>query len=420
MSRLPGPHEAFLGVAIARLSADPRLVGVAAGGSYLTGAMDEFSDLDLVVAVEPAAYPSVLADRLRIAGGLGPLLAGFTGEHVGEPRVLICLYGPPLLHVDLKFVSLADVADRVEDPAVLWEREGRLRAALRPGTARFPLPDMQWIEDRFWVWVHYGAAKIGRGELFEAIGFLGFLRERVLGPLTLQARGERPTGVRRLESAAPEAALRMQATLGAYSARSCAAALRAMADAYRSLRAAQAPAGLVLRAEAEKAALAYLQDLAASLPPEQGRPDFLPIGIVRNGVREAKDDGWASVQSEIRLRPELAGGLRGLEEFSHAVVVFLMHEAAFDRDAHLQRRPRDRADMPEAGIFAQRAKHRPNPVGVTTVAIERVFGDTLVVRGLDAVDGTPVLDVKPHFPAFDAPGDPRVPAWVDRLMAGYF
>src|SRR5262245_28476010 len=295
MARLREPHETFLRTAVARLSEDARLVGVAAGGSYLTGAVDEFSDLDLVVAVEPAAYESVLAERQQITGRLGPLLAAFTGEHVGEPRVLICLYGPPLLHVDLKFVSLADVAVRVEDPAVLWEREGQLSAALRVGTPRYPQPDRQWIEDRFWVWVHYGAAKIGRGELFEALDFLGFLRAQVLGPLALRLRGERPTGVRRLESAAPELAEAMKATVAVPDARSCARALRAAAEMYRSLRAAEGAGAVIVRAAAEQAALAYLDEIAARLPPDEGRVDLRPIGVVRNSVREPRDEQWGLV-----------------------------------------------------------------------------------------------------------------------------
>lgn len=145
-----------------------------------------------------------------------------------------------------------------------------------------------------------------------------------------------------------------------------------------------------------------------------------PIGFVSNAVVEAADENWGSVVSEIRLRPEFADGLRGLEEFSHAVVVFLMHEARFDAATHVVRRPRDRADMPSLGIFAQRARHRPNPIGVTTVAVERTAPGLLVVRGLDAIDGTPVLDVKPHFPVYDAPPDARMPEWVGRLMEGYF
>lgn len=145
-----------------------------------------------------------------------------------------------------------------------------------------------------------------------------------------------------------------------------------------------------------------------------------PIGIVRNSATEATDSGWADVRSEIVLRPELADGLRGLESFSHVVVIFAMHQTAFDRARQLLRRPRDRADMPLLGAFAQRAKHRPNPIGVTTVKVEEVAAGSLFVRGLDAVDGTPVLDLKPHFPAFDSPERASVPAWVDQLMEGYF
>lgn len=145
-----------------------------------------------------------------------------------------------------------------------------------------------------------------------------------------------------------------------------------------------------------------------------------PIGVVRNGVAATRDEEWGRVVSEIQLRPDLAEGLVGLEQFSHVVVLFLMHEARFDAVTQLTRRPRDRTDMPVVGAFAQRSRHRPNPIGVTTVELKRIQGASLFVRGLDAVDGTPVLDVKPHVPAFDSPSRPRVPDWVSRLMEGYF
>ena len=197
---LPEPHADFLRNALDCLKKDERLVGVAAGGSYATCCIDEFSDLDLLIAVEPDAYESVLSERQAIARGIGPLHAAFTGEHVGEPRLLLCLYQSPLLHVDLKFIRLPDAATRVEEPVVLWERDGRLSAALQTGTAVFPRPDLQWMEDRFWVWVHYAAGKIGRGELFEAIEGLSFLRVQVLGSLALLSRRARPSGVRKIES----------------------------------------------------------------------------------------------------------------------------------------------------------------------------------------------------------------------------
>src|SRR5215468_10241140 len=126
---LPVAHAGVLARVLDHLSRDPRIVGVAAGGSYLSREMDEFSDLDLVIAVEPALHAEVLAEAKTIAARIAPLLAAFTGEHVGEPRLLICLYGAPLVHVDLKFVRADDLSDRVEDPVVLWEREGRMTAA---------------------------------------------------------------------------------------------------------------------------------------------------------------------------------------------------------------------------------------------------------------------------------------------------
>lgn len=145
-----------------------------------------------------------------------------------------------------------------------------------------------------------------------------------------------------------------------------------------------------------------------------------PIGVVSSPVTEPVDEGWGEVVAHIRLRPELAEGLRGLEGFSHALVVFEMHDAGFDPASDLVRRPRGDARFPELGIFAQRARHRPNRIGVTAVRIERAGDGVLAVRGLDAVDGTPVLDIKPYVPAYDRRDEATTPEWVDRLMEGYF
>jgi len=262
-SFLPGPHAAFLAAAVDRLREDRRLTAVAIGGSYLHRTVDEFSDLDLVIAVEPAEYGAVAAERRAIAARLGPLLAAFTGEHVGEPRLLICLYGPPLLHVDLKFVSLAEPGVRVEDPLILWQRDDRFRAALgEPAT--FPPPDLQWIEDRFWIWIHYGAGKVGRGELFDAIELLALLRSRALGPLVLARAGARPAGVRKIESAAPELAEAMRATVATHDPRAVVTALEAAAALYRKLREPALEACSPNRG-AEDAAMAYLAEIAARI-----------------------------------------------------------------------------------------------------------------------------------------------------------
>jgi hypothetical protein len=181
---MPATHRAFLERAVPRFRADARLAGLAAGGSFVGGLLDEHSDLDFVVVSLPEASSDVLREGADIAQRLGPLLTAFPGDHVGEARLLICLYGPPLLHVDLKFVSTDELVHRVEDPTILWDRHGAVRAALSKVKAVYPQPQLQWIEDRFWVWVHYIAVKIARGELFEAIDSLGFVRARVLGPLS--------------------------------------------------------------------------------------------------------------------------------------------------------------------------------------------------------------------------------------------
>lgn len=130
------------------------------------------------------------------------------------------------------------------------------------------------------------------------------------------------------------------------------------------------------------------------------------------------DEGWGTVVSEMELAPDLHGILDGLEAFSHVIVIFYMHEAPMVDG--VKRRPRGRADMPEVGLLAQRARHRPNPIGMTVAEIVSVATDRLTVRGLDAIDGTPVLDLKPYVPVFDRRDNATVPEWMERLMVGYF
>jgi predicted nucleotidyltransferase len=260
-SDLPKLHAAFLQTALPRLQADERLVAVAAGGSFLTGGMDEYSDLDLVVVVAPTTGLQVMQERQQIAAHLGSLLAAFTGEHVGEPRLLICLYGPPLLHVDLKFVSLSEAATRIEDPVILWERDGRLTAVSQQTTAVYPTPDLQWIEERFWVWVHYVATKIGRGELLETLDGLAFLRRQVLGPLALHVQGAPPSGVRKVETHAQPYMQDFLRTTALYDRLACVGALRAAVTLYRKLRTRLATEALTVRTAAEEATLNYLAEI---------------------------------------------------------------------------------------------------------------------------------------------------------------
>ena len=146
-----------------------------------------------------------------------------------------------------------------------------------------------------------------------------------------------------------------------------------------------------------------------------------PIGTVRGGRIAAEDDAWAPCVAEIVLVPRFSpDALLGLETFSHAEIVFHFHGVAESEEVLAARHPRDRADSPLAGIFAQRGRSRPNRLGVTICEIVSVQGLVLTVRGLDAIDGTPVLDIKPYMTGFAARGPVREPAWAQALMDDYW
>jgi predicted nucleotidyltransferase len=235
---IPQLHQQFIDRAVPILSADQRLIGVAAAGSYAAGDMDEWSDIDLVIVATDDDYSQVMDHRKTIAGKLGDLVAAFTGEHVGEPRLLICLYDQPVLHVDLKFTTIEALRDRrVDDPVVLWERDGRVADALRASRGAYPPLDFQWVEDRFWIWIHYLAIKLGRGELFEAIDGLSFIRITVLSPMAKQLAGHDPRGVRRVEHLIPTHLPSLCSTIATrHDRREVARAAEAMIDFYLQLR----------------------------------------------------------------------------------------------------------------------------------------------------------------------------------------
>ncbi len=144
-----------------------------------------------------------------------------------------------------------------------------------------------------------------------------------------------------------------------------------------------------------------------------------PIGYVCSDVEQRKDAAWGGDLSVIVLEEEYAGGLEGIEDFSHAIIIFHLDKAEFIPEKHLRRRAQNREDMPLRGIFAQRGKDRPNTIGLTAVEIVSADDRSLTVKGLDAINGTPVLDIKPYYPAYDK-RDASVPEWVERLMEHYF
>ena len=147
-----------------------------------------------------------------------------------------------------------------------------------------------------------------------------------------------------------------------------------------------------------------------------------PVGYVRGGRAEAIDDDWGKVNARIELDASRfrAESLAGLSDFSHLVVVYHFHLADPSKVELEARHPRNNPEWPKVGIFAQRGKNRPNRLGVSTCAIVGVEGTNVLVQGLDAVDGTPVLDLKPYFREFEPRNVVREPAWVAELMAQYW
>lgn len=255
------PFQSFIDNAIEHVRQDTEAVGLAIGGSWASGELDAYSDLDLVLITTRQIAPDVAKMR-DYAIRFGTLLSSFRGDHVGETRLLIALYESPLLHVDLKFLTPVEFYQRVENPVVLWERDGLLTAIIQQSMAQYPPFDFQWTEDRFWIWMHYAALKIGRGEYMEAVDFMAFIRSTVLGPLLHLKDDGLPRGVRRAETTFDAVDLsRLQATL---STPDRAGLLQSLSEAmafYESLRDTLAPVTLQKNRAAQSAVTRYVTDL---------------------------------------------------------------------------------------------------------------------------------------------------------------
>lgn len=140
--------------------------------------------------------------------------------------------------------------------------------------------------------------------------------------------------------------------------------------------------------------------------------DWRPIGVVRNNIKEPMVYGWETVVSELVVNPELAPAVEGVEDYSHLVVVTWMHRVPWGARGLLRIHPKDRQEIPLMGVFATRTQHRPNPIGMAVVRLLERKGNILQVVGLDAIDGTPILDIKPHVPYYDSPTDVKLPRWT--------
>ena len=145
-----------------------------------------------------------------------------------------------------------------------------------------------------------------------------------------------------------------------------------------------------------------------------------PIGSVSNSRTETLDDNWGNIRSEITLNEEYpAESLDGIEAFSHVIVVFSFDKVADTQIQHGARHPRNNPKLPKVGIFAQRGKNRPNRIGITVCKLIERKGNKIIIEALDAIDGTPVLDIKPYIKEFDK-RESTQPEWVAEIMKNYF
>ncbi len=140
-----------------------------------------------------------------------------------------------------------------------------------------------------------------------------------------------------------------------------------------------------------------------------------PIGYIKSPIREPTHErmNLKEIISEIVVNENLTEALDGIEGFSHIIVLYWMHRAIREKK-RLKTHPMGRTDVPEQGIFAVRTPNRPNPIGKSTARLLERRGNILEVQGLDAIDGTPVIDIKPYIPNYDSAKDARTPDWIVR------
>jgi tRNA-Thr(GGU) m(6)t(6)A37 methyltransferase TsaA len=145
-----------------------------------------------------------------------------------------------------------------------------------------------------------------------------------------------------------------------------------------------------------------------------------PIAVIHNVRKEVTDDEWGEVISEIRLEAHIpTEAFEGIEAFSHLEVIFYFDKVD-ESTVVFSGRPRGNPNYPLVGIFSQRKKDRPNKIGLCTVQLLAHNGRTLQVKGLDAIDGTPILDIKPVFKQFQPKEEIVQPSWVEDLMKNYW
>jgi len=136
------------------------------------------------------------------------------------------------------------------------------------------------------------------------------------------------------------------------------------------------------------------------------------IGIVRSEIKQSSRQDCREIVSDIVIDSSLTEALDNLDDFSHIIVLYWMHQVSALSQVPTKVHPKGRYELPLVGLFATRAPYRPNPIGKATVRLLQRQGNILKVEGLDAIDGTPVIDIKPYIPGYDSVTNTRVPPWI--------
>ena len=233
LERLP-LHRAKLEAAAEFTETMAGVVGLVVSGSVATGSADEYSDLDLKVVTADERYDDALAHREELVAACGVPVASFTAEHVGHPDMLIVLYDD-LVHIDFYLVPLGELAEKNEGMAswVVWSRTDLEAILNEPVEAAGA--DLAWMEARMWTWVWYTHSKILRGELYEALDALQYLRSNVLFALLAESAGMKPYGSRRAEQHVGALDPLFARTVPALERRQVMDALRATVEIYMKL-----------------------------------------------------------------------------------------------------------------------------------------------------------------------------------------
>jgi len=142
--------------------------------------------------------------------------------------------------------------------------------------------------------------------------------------------------------------------------------------------------------------------------------NLTPIGFIKNNVTEPKREDWETVTSEIVINEDLKDALSRIDEFSHIIVIYWMHKLPPSQRSVIKVHPKGNQKLPLVGVFASRSPARLNPIGITTVKLLERRDNVLKVTGLDAIDGTPVLDIKPYIPDHDSASEITTPDWITK------